>query len=105
MPNLAAVARAYSISWLDRSSHTSENHTTSQRQAFIRDDYIGIRNRRVDEFWNTGWRAFVATTGTCRTAGDRPFLNGWFLDLCRVITSIETFHSDGARRVAKPNLA
>ena len=31
--------------------------------------YISIRNRGVDEFWNTGWRAFVTTTGTCRSAG------------------------------------
>jgi hypothetical protein len=35
--------------------------------------YISIRNRRVDEFWNTRWRAFVATSGRCGSAGDRPF--------------------------------
>ena len=38
-----------------------------------------VRNRRVDEFWDAGWRAFVTTTGTCRSAGRRPFLNGGLL--------------------------
>ena len=49
--------------------------------------YISIRNRRVDEFWNTGWRAFVTTTGTCRSAGHRPFLNRSLVDQSHALMS------------------
>jgi hypothetical protein len=38
--------------------------------------YISVRQRRSDEFWNPGSRAFVATTETHTYAGRRRFLNG-----------------------------
>ena len=41
--------------------------------------YICVRNRRVDEFWNAGWRRFGTITGTCRSAGRRLFQNGGYL--------------------------
>ena len=42
--------------------------------------YISVRNRRIDEFWDAGSRAFVTTTGISTSAGHRPFLNRWLSD-------------------------
>src|SRR6476646_517331 len=43
--------------------------------------YICVGHQRVDEFWDAGWMAFVTTTGSCRSARCRPFLNGGFLEI------------------------
>ena len=43
--------------------------------------YISVRNRRIDEFWDAGSRAFVTTTGISRSTGHRTFLNRWLSDM------------------------
>ena len=42
--------------------------------------YICVRDRRVDEFWDAGWRAFVTTTGTCRKRRPQAVSKRWFVD-------------------------
>src|SRR6476619_2090710 len=41
--------------------------------------YIYVVDRRGDELWDAGWRAFVTITGTSCGTGRSPFLNGGLL--------------------------
>ena len=82
MPSLAAVARAYPRRSLDRSSHTSEIHTTSQRQAFIRDDYIYVSEIAAMMSLGRLLEGVHHDQRTSRYAGRRRFLNG------RLLTSL-----------------
>jgi hypothetical protein len=49
-----------------QSRHRPESHS-EKRYAFSAHE-ISVRDRRIDEFWNAGWRLFVTTAGRAESS-------------------------------------